>query len=77
MARIALLLATSALAASTAGSAGARVGAVPFCPPQPVSPGYAAAVNAALASRQDVWGDALLHSSGGPATTRFAATCIR
>jgi hypothetical protein len=65
VARIALVLVTAALAVSTAGSAGARVGAVRSCPPQQVNAGYKAAVNAALAAKQDVWGNILMRS-GGP-----------
>jgi hypothetical protein len=65
VARIALVLTTSALAVSTAASAGARIGAVPSCPPQQVNAGYKEVVNAALAAKQDVWGNGLMRS-GGP-----------
>jgi hypothetical protein len=65
VARVGFILATCVLAASNAGAAGARVGAVSSCPPQRLTTGYVAAVKAALAAKQDVWGDDLLRSGPG------------
>jgi hypothetical protein len=66
MAKVGLVLIAFALAASAAGSAGARVGVNASCAPQQAGAGYAAAVNAALASKQDAWGNELLRSRSGP-----------
>lgn len=67
MARFALVGVVVALAGTVAAVGGqARVGKQASCPAQGVDPAYAARVNAALASTQDVWGNELLRSPSGP-----------
>jgi hypothetical protein len=61
------------LAVTAAGSGQARVAAQRWCAPQQVDPSYAARVNEALAARQDVWGNQLLQTPGGPTYERVAA----
>jgi hypothetical protein len=61
LALVAALLATAA----TAGAGQPRRDEA-ACPRPQVDPAYNAAVNAALAARQDVWGNELLRSPGGP-----------
>src|SRR5262249_11993912 len=52
--------------AATAVAGGGGHGANPSCQPPQADPGYDAAVEAALAARQDVWGNQLLRSADGP-----------
>jgi hypothetical protein len=63
-----LLALLAALLAGTVAAAGGQARREPrsSCASPPSDPGYAASVNAALASRQDVWGDELLRTPGGP-----------
>lgn len=57
----------AALAGTVAAVGGqARTRAFSSCPPQQVDAAYAEQVDAALASRQDVWGNQLLRSATGP-----------
>lgn len=74
MIRPALVAILVAAAATTAGGGQARVsGGDGSCPPQQVDAPYAARVNAALAARQDAWGNDLLRTPGGPTYARVAA----
>jgi hypothetical protein len=52
--------------AATAGAVAGKDRTASACPRLPVNKAYRDAVNAALASKQDVWGDALLRSRAGP-----------
>ena len=70
MTRIAPLLLLAALVGGLAASGQARRTAQASCPPQQVDAAYAARVNAALAAKQDVWGNELLHAAGGPSYRR-------
>ena len=58
-------VAAALLAAGAAGAGQPRRGEAD-CPRPQVDPAYNAAVNAALAARQDVWGNELLRSTEGP-----------
>src|SRR5438093_7832224 len=60
-----LSVAAALLAAAAAGAGQSRRGEA-ACPRPQVDPAYNAAVNAALAARQDVWGNELLRSAEGP-----------
>jgi hypothetical protein len=63
--RLGLLAVVVALAAA-AGALAARGRTVSSCLPPKADPAYAQRVFAALASRQDVWGDELLRAPEGP-----------
>ena len=67
------VLLLAAVAATVAAGSQARVGAGAWCAAQQVDPAYAARVNAALSARQDVWGNDLLRTPGGPTYARAAA----
>src|SRR5690242_16778099 len=72
--RPAIVVVLIAAAATTAAGGQARLGGGPAsCPPQQVDPSYAARVDAALNARQDVWGNDLLRTPGGPTYARAAA----
>ncbi|HEY6151658.1 MAG TPA: hypothetical protein VIW19_14145 [Gaiellaceae bacterium] len=73
MIRPVFVLLLAAVAATVAAGSQARVGAGAWCAPQQVDPAYAARVNAALSARQDVWGNDLLRTPGGPTYARAAA----
>jgi hypothetical protein len=60
--RLLVLSAAAFLLVRADGSAAAA----PSCPRPAPSPGYVHAVDAALASGRDVWGEAVLRSPGGP-----------
>jgi hypothetical protein len=65
-------LAVGVVLLAGAAAAPARPQAALPCAPAPAGPAYAAAVNAALGAKQDVWGNQLLAAPGGP-TYRSAA----
>ena len=65
--RIGLAVLVAALACAVVAVGGqARREARSSCPSPQLDPAYVASVNAALASRQDIWGDQLLRTPGGP-----------
>ena len=76
--RAGIALAVGALAAAVCGApAGAlRAPGAAGCPQPAPDPAYAASVNAALAAKQDVWGNQLLASPAGP-TYAAAAGYLR
>ncbi len=74
MIRPALVAVLIAAAATAVAGGQARVGGGGgSCPPQQVDASYAARVNVALNTRQDVWGNDLLRTPGGPTYARVAA----
>ncbi len=74
MIRPALVAALIAAAATAVAGGQARVGGGGgSCPPQQVDASYAARVNVALNTRQDVWGNDLLRTPSGPTYARVAA----
>lgn len=74
MIRPAVFAVLVAAAATAAAGGQARVGdGQASCAPQQVDPSYATRVNSALNARQDVWGNELLQTPGGPTYARAAA----
>src|SRR5262245_15617469 len=70
MVRVALGVVCAVLVGGIATSGQARRGAEASCPTPQADPAYDASVNAALASKQDVWGNQLLRAPGGPTYDR-------
>jgi hypothetical protein len=65
--RVGIALLAAALAGTVAAAGGqARRAEVASCPPLPHDYAYDSAVQAALTSRSDVWGNQLLNTPGGP-----------
>jgi hypothetical protein len=65
--RVGLALVAAALVGTVAAAGGqARRAEVAACPPPPHDYAYDSAVQAALSSRSDVWGNQLLNTPGGP-----------